>query len=72
MGTTIDDFLNPEFVLLGIDDIDAAKKLKAFYKTLHDKEVYECTIEAELIKVSYNHFYNNENLLSKHCHRNVP
>ncbi len=57
MGTTIDDFLNPEFVLLGIDDTDAAKKLKAFYKTLHDKEVYECTIdEAELIKVSYNTF----------------
>lgn len=57
MGTTIDDFLNPEFVLLGIDDTDAAKKLKEFYKTLHDKEVYECTIdEAELIKVSYNTF----------------
>ncbi len=57
MGTTIDDFLNPEFVLLGIDDIEAANKLKEFYKTLHDKEVYECTIdEAELIKVSYNTF----------------
>lgn len=57
MGTTIDDFMNPEFVLLGVDDFEAAKKLKAFYKTLHNKEVYECTIEeAELIKVSYNTF----------------
>ena len=57
MGTTIDDFMNPEFVLLGVDDVEAAKKLKDFYKTLHNKEVYECTIdEAELIKVSYNTF----------------
>ena len=57
MGTTINDFLNPEFVLMGIDDIEAAKKLKLFYKTLHNKEVFECTLdEAELIKVSYNTF----------------
>ena len=25
MGTTINDFLNPEFVLMGIDDKDAAE-----------------------------------------------
>ena len=57
MGTTINDFLNPEFVLMGIDDKDAAEKLKLFYKTLHNKEVFECTLdEAELIKVSYNTF----------------
>ena len=57
MGTTINDFLNPEFVLMGIDDKDAAHKLKLFYKTLHNKEVFECTLdEAELIKVSYNTF----------------
>ncbi len=57
MGTTINDFLNPEFVLMGIDDKEAAQKLKLFYKTLHDKEVFECTLdEAELIKVSYNTF----------------
>ena len=57
MGTTINDFLNPEFVLMGIDDKDAADKLKLFYKTLHNKEVFECTLdEAELIKVSYNTF----------------
>ena len=57
MGTTINDFLNPEFVLLGVDDIKAAEKLKAFYKTLHNQQVFECTLdEAELIKVSYNTF----------------
>lgn len=57
MGTTINDFLNPEFVLMGIDDKDAAEKLKLFYKTLHNTEVFECTLdEAELIKVSYNTF----------------
>tara|TARA_X000001036_G_scaffold341623_1_gene321051 strand:+ start:1298 stop:2542 length:1245 start_codon:yes stop_codon:yes gene_type:complete len=57
MGTTINDFLNPEFVLMGIDDKDAAENLKSFYKTLHNKEVFECTLdEAELIKVSYNTF----------------
>ena len=57
MGTTINDFLNPEFVLMGIDDKDAAEKLKSFYKTLHNKDVFECTLdEAELIKVSYNTF----------------
>jgi len=57
MGTTINDFLNPEFVLMGIDDKAAAEKLKLFYKTLHNKEVFECTLdEAELIKVSYNTF----------------
>ena len=28
MGTTINDFLNPEFVLMGIDDKNAAEKIK--------------------------------------------
>jgi len=57
MGTTINDFTNPEFVLLGVDDKDAAETVKNLYSTIHSKEVYECTIEeAELIKVSYNTF----------------
>jgi len=55
MGTTINDFMNPEFVLFGVDDEDAYQAAKDFYATLHDKPVYECTIEeAEMIKVSYN------------------
>ncbi len=55
MGTTIDDFTKPEFVLFGLDDQDAFEKAKSFYKTMHDRPVYGCTIEeAEMIKVSYN------------------
>ena len=51
----INDFLNPEFVLFGVDDKDAYEAAKEFYATIHDKPVYECTIEeAEMIKVSYN------------------
>ena len=57
MGTTIRDFLNPEFVLFGYDDEKAAQIAEGFYKTLHDRPVYRTTIKnAELIKVSYNTF----------------
>ena len=34
MGTTINDFLNPEFILFGVDDIVAAEKAEKFYKTI--------------------------------------
>ena len=55
MGTTIKDFLHPEFVLFGLDDEIAYEKAKEFYSTLHDKPIYKCTIEeAEMIKVTYN------------------
>jgi UDPglucose 6-dehydrogenase len=55
MGTTIRDFLNPEFVLFGVRDADAAARAKAFYRTLHDRPFYETSIEnAELVKVAYN------------------
>lgn len=57
MGTTIKDFLNPEFILLGVDDEDAAKKVEDFYSTLHSKKVFRTAVKnAELIKVSYNTF----------------
>lgn len=55
MGTTIKDFVSPEFVLFGMDDINAYEKAKEFYSTIHNKPVYKCTIEeAEMIKVTYN------------------
>jgi UDPglucose 6-dehydrogenase len=55
MGTTIKDFISPEFVLFGVDDVDAYEKAKKFYSTIHSKPIYKCTIEeAELIKVTYN------------------
>lgn len=55
MGTTIKDFINPEFILFGVDDENAYNVAKEFYSTLHNKPVYKCTIEeAEMIKVTYN------------------
>jgi UDPglucose 6-dehydrogenase len=55
MGTTINDFMNPEFVLFGVDDENAYNVVTNFYSTLHNKPIYKCTIEeAEMIKVSYN------------------
>lgn len=57
MGQVVDDFLNPEFVLIGTEDKNsiATKQLQSFYKTIHDKEhVVTDTTTAEGIKVSYN------------------
>jgi len=55
MGTTIADFMNPEFVLFGVEDQGAFERVQEFYDTLHNKPVYKCTLEeAELIKVTYN------------------
>jgi UDPglucose 6-dehydrogenase len=55
MGTTIKDFISPEFVLFGVDDDQAYETVKGFYSTLHDSPVYKCTLEeAEMIKVTYN------------------
>ncbi len=57
MGTTIDDFLNSEIILFGVDDEGAAKKAEEFYKTINKTPFYRTTIEnAELIKVVYNTF----------------
>lgn len=74
MGTTIRDFLQPEFVLFGVDDPDALKIAKQFYATLHDRPVVERTIqEAELIKVAYNTFIGQKlvfaNNLMEICHK---
>jgi UDPglucose 6-dehydrogenase len=76
MGTTIRDFLNPEFVLFGVRDRAAAARAKAFYRTLHDRPFYETEIEnAELIKVAYNTFISMKiclaNTLMEICHK-VP
>lgn len=57
MGQVIDDFLNPEFVLIGTEDKEskATKQLRQFYETIHNKEhVVTDTTTAEGIKVSYN------------------
>ncbi len=55
MGSTIRDFLYPEFILFGVDDENASNIAEKFYKTICDSPFYKTTIEnAELIKVSYN------------------
>jgi UDPglucose 6-dehydrogenase len=59
MGTTINDFLHPEFVLIGVDpdNEEGAKQLSSFYSTLHDRPTFVTDVKtAELIKVSYNTF----------------
>lgn len=74
MGTVVYDFYNPEFILLGHVDADAEVKVKDFYKTITDAEVYSTTLEnAELIKVSYNTFITTKlvlvNNIMEMCHR---
>jgi UDPglucose 6-dehydrogenase len=57
MGQTIQDFLNPEFVLIGVDDLQAGHQLSEFYKEIHSKDSRIMGIEsAELTKVAYNTF----------------
>lgn len=57
MTTTIRDFLDPEFILFGVDDKDALIKAKNFYRTINHAPFFECNIkEAEFLKVAYNTF----------------
>jgi len=74
MGTTVRDFLDPEFVLFGMRDPEAAEKARALYATLHHRPVYEASIEnAELIKVAYNTYITMKigfaNTLMEICHK---
>lgn len=74
MGTTIQDFLNPEFILFGSKDKAASKYIKRFYETLHNKPFYQTSIiNAELIKVSYNTFIGMKivfaNTIMEMCHK---
>jgi UDPglucose 6-dehydrogenase len=60
MGKTIQDFLHPEFVLMGHDESrrnGSADPLERFYRTLHDRPLFPTDLEtAELIKLAYNTF----------------
>jgi UDPglucose 6-dehydrogenase len=74
MGTVIDDFLNPEFTLLGCSDIKVSNFVEKFYKTIHSKKVFKTSIKnAELIKVSYNTFIGMKivfaNTIMEICHK---
>jgi len=74
MGTTINDFLNPEFVLLGVDNEEAANIVEEFYSTIHTKKVFRTsTKNAELIKVAYNTYIGMKityaNTMMEICHK---
>ncbi|HJS83551.1 MAG TPA: nucleotide sugar dehydrogenase [Nitrososphaera sp.] len=74
MGTTIADFIDPEFVLLGHEDSETAQQIKTLYQTIHDQPVFETNIAtAELIKVAYNTFIGMKivfiNTMMEICHR---
>jgi len=73
MGTTIQDFLNSEIILFGVENEEAAKKAEEFYKTINDKPFFKTTLEnAELIKVVYNTFISTKismiNTVMETCH----
>lgn len=74
MGTTIDDFLTPEFVLFGTNEKIVSDIVKEFYSTLHSAPFYETSIKnAELIKVTYNTFIGMKivftNTVMEICHK---
>lgn len=59
MGTTIEDFIYPEFVLLGTDSISVDMLARDFYDLIYGSSVPIVSVsweEAELIKVAYNTF----------------
>jgi len=73
MGTVIPDFLNPEFVLFGVDDDHAATVAEDFYTTLHDRPFFHTDLKsAELIKVAYNTYIGMKivfaNTMMEICH----
>lgn len=57
MGSAVEDFLHPEFVLLGVDDPDAADVLHEVYAPVVDAPIVEMSVaSAEATKVFYNSF----------------
>jgi len=60
MGTTVYDFLNPEFVLLGVDDAIAAERVTRFYEGIYKDSKTPVPLAAvsvrtaEAVKVLYN------------------
>lgn len=74
MGTTMRDFLDPEFVLLGASDPTALKKLASFYNSFIAAPILSMSVEsAELCKVAYNTFIGlkivHANTVMEICHK---
>jgi len=56
MGTTVNDFLNPEFILIGAEDHSDALFLEKFYNFINAEKILMDIESAELTKVAYNTF----------------
>ena len=57
MGTTMQDFSNPEMVLVGTDSDDAYQVVSQIVKKIHNKPVVRISVvECEMVKMSYNTF----------------
>ena len=57
MGTTMDDYRNPEMVIVGTDDDLAFENLKSVYAPIHDRPLVRLSIiECEFVKMAYNTF----------------
>jgi UDPglucose 6-dehydrogenase len=74
MGTTMQDFLHPEMVLLGVSNENAAKRVEQLYASVTNAPIYRTSIEnAEGIKVAYNTFIGMKiafaNTWMEICHR---
>lgn len=55
MGTVLQDYLHPEFNLIGVESKEAADQLERFYATINDAPNVRTDVKtAEGIKVSYN------------------
>lgn len=74
MSTTINDFLNPEFVLMGADRPEHTLPVQQVYAAVHDRQSYVTSIDsAEFIKVAYNTFISMKivwaNTVMEICHK---
>lgn len=75
MGTTITDFLNPEFVICGVDDPADAQAVSEVFSPVHGADLlYVTEVEtAEAIKVFYNTFISMKivfaNMVMEVCHK---
>lgn len=74
MGTTVQDYLYPEFMLLGADHQKTADAISHFYRSFIAAQVYVTGIrEAELAKVAYNTAISfkilHANALMELCHK---
>lgn len=73
MGTTIQDYIDPEFVLVGADRSEHADPIREIFAKVHGSPVVCTSIDsAELAKVSYNTFISMKisfaNMVMEICH----